>query len=72
MAILTEMMDVDCIRHYSDRGVKLRQIETGLIFPDAVDSYPCAFTYEETDEPWEDEQIEDGEAFNILMGSEDE
>lgn len=68
MAILTEMMDVDCIRHYSDLGMKLRQIETGLIFPDAVDIYPCQFTYEETDEPIGDEELDDAELLNILLG----
>lgn len=72
MAILPEMMDVDCVRHYSDLGVKLRQIETGRVFPDAVDVVPCPYTYEETDEPLGDEEIGDEEAFNILMGEADD
>ena len=38
-------------RRYSDQGVKLRQIETGNIYDDAVDVIPCKYTYEETDEP---------------------
>ena len=68
MAILTEMMAENVIRHYSDAGVKLRQIETGMIFPDAVDVVPCAFTYEETDIPLDDVEIDDAEALNIIMG----
>ena len=37
------------IRHYSDEGKKIRQIETGILYDDAVDVMPCRFTYEETD-----------------------
>lgn len=59
MAILSEMVSEDCIRHYSDLGVKLRQIETGLIYPDAVNVVPCEYTYEETDIPIEDDEILD-------------
>lgn len=36
-------------RRYSDKNVKLRQIETGNIYEDAVDVIPCRYTYEETD-----------------------
>lgn len=71
MAVLSEMVSEMCIRHYSDLGLKLRQIETGEIFPDAVDVVPCQFTYEETDDPLDDEEIEDGEAFKIIMGGAD-
>lgn len=50
--IVTEMID-GRIRHYSDRGVKIRQVETGIIYEDAVDIVPCPYTYEETDDPIE-------------------
>ena len=43
----------DRIRHYSDRNMKIRQVETGKLYEDAVDVIPCNFTYEETDEPIE-------------------
>lgn len=59
------------IRHYSDAGFKLRQIETGMLYDDAVDVLPCKYTYEETDEliPVEDASVEDkAEAYDILMG----
>lgn len=39
------------VRHYSDAGMMIRQIETGNLYEDAVDTVPCRFTYEETDEP---------------------
>ena len=39
------------IHHWSDLNLKIRQIETGIIYDDAVDVLPCRYTYEETDEP---------------------
>lgn len=39
------------VRHYSDRGMMMLQIETGIRYADAIDVVPCAYTYEETDEP---------------------
>lgn len=39
------------IRHWSDIGMMIRQIETGILYEDAVDVVPCSYTYEETDEP---------------------
>lgn len=59
------------IRHYSDAGFKLRQIETGVLYDDAVDVLPCKYTYEETAKliPVEDASVEDkAEAYDILMG----
>lgn len=50
--IIVELVDNDTReRRYSDQGVKLRQIETGNLYDDAVDVIPCKYTYEETDEP---------------------
>lgn len=68
--IVTEEMG-DLIRHYSDSGFKIRQIETGIVYDDAVDITPCPYTYEETDEPIDPEEatVEDkAEAYDILMG----
>lgn len=42
------------IHHWSDAGLKIRQIETGILYEDAVDNVPCRYTYEETDEPIEE------------------
>lgn len=44
----------DRIRHYSDEGHKIRQIETDIIYDDVVDVVPCKWTYEETDIPIEE------------------
>lgn len=55
--IIEEFID-DRVRHYSDEGFKIRQVETGIIYEDAVDVLPCKYTYEETDEPIETEELQ--------------
>ena len=67
--IQTEMIG-ERILHYSDRNMKIRQIETGKLYEDAIDVMPCQYTYEETDIPIpiEDEEIDDSEALNIILG----
>ena len=66
--IIEKQVDGNCVLHYSDAGYKLRQIETGIIFPDAVDLNPCAYTYEETDELCGDVELDDREALDIITG----
>lgn len=39
------------IHHWSDEGFRIRQVETDIIYDDAVDIVPCPYTYEETDIP---------------------
>lgn len=68
MAILEEQVSEMCVRHWSNLYVKIRQIETGVLYDDAVDVIPCRFTYEETDEPIGDDDIDDSEALNIILG----
>lgn len=46
---------VELYQRTSDKGVKLRQIETGNIYDDPIDIEPCPYTYEETGEPIESE-----------------
>lgn len=43
------------IHHWSDAGRKIRQVETGIVYDDAVDVMPCRYSYEETDEPIEED-----------------
>lgn len=59
------------IRHYSDKNVMIKQVETGDIFPDAIDVIPCEFSYEETDIPIADTEIDEFEVFSILFGGDD-
>jgi hypothetical protein len=52
--ILTEFLhDGTLIKHYSDKGVMLLQVETGVKYSDPVDLVPCRYTYVETEEPIE-------------------
>lgn len=65
--IRTEIVN-DRIRHYSDAGHMIRQVETGVLYEDAVDVMPCPYTYEETEELIPDTEIDAQEALDILMG----
>lgn len=51
------------VKHYSDEGVYIRQVETGAEYSEAVDVIPCKYTYKETDKPIEetDEILKEGE-----------
>ena len=51
----------------SDAGVKILQVETGIVYEDALDVPESGFTYTETDIAIEDE-ITDSEALSIIMG----
>ena len=65
------------IRHYSDLKVLLLQNETGAKYSDPIDIVPCPFTYSETDEPIDEEVIEDDDsqlkalAYDIVTGEEE-
>ena len=48
--IVTEQMENNRIRHYSDSGFRIIQNETGIVYDDAVDVLPCRYTYSETEE----------------------
>lgn len=41
------------VKHYSDKGLYIRQVETGVEYTEAVDVVPCRYTYEETETPIE-------------------
>lgn len=70
--------------HWSDAGMKIRQIETDILYADAWDVLPCRYTYEESDEPIytepevqelpepDPDQISDAEALNIITGGDDD
>ena len=50
---------VNLYRHYSDKGVMLRQIETGILYGDPIDIEGASFTYEETNELIMDNAVEE-------------
>jgi hypothetical protein len=57
----------DRIYTYSDVGMKILQVETGIVYEDALDVPESGYTYTETNIAIEDE-ITDSEALNIIMG----
>lgn len=72
--IRTEQIN-DRIRHFSDEGFYIKQVETGIVYEDAVDVIPCPYTYTETDEliPTEEPTLEEkAAAYDILIGGEDD
>lgn len=48
--IVKEILSENLIRQYSDKGVKLKQVETEIVYDEAIDLIPCEFTYEETNQ----------------------
>lgn len=54
--IVEEALNERLIKHYSDKGVKLKQVETGLVYDEAIDLIPCGYTYAETNEKIEMEE----------------
>lgn len=65
--IITKEIEVNgrtLIKHESDSGKMIRQVETGKEYASAVDVIPCRYTYEETDEPIEQEEeiVDENEA----------
>lgn len=45
---------VNLYRTYSDENYRIRQIETGQIYDEAIDVEDAPYTYEETDEKIEE------------------
>lgn len=68
--------DGTLIRHYSDLKVLLLQNETGAKYADPIDVVPCQYTYSETDESIEEEEVEEDDsqikalAYDIVTGEE--
>ena len=63
------------IKHYSDQGYILLQVETGIKYASPVDVVPCRYTYTETNEliqPQEtmSELEEKALAYDIVAGKE--
>ena len=66
--IKTEFLnDGTLIKHYSDAGFMLLQVETGAKYSDPVDIVPCRYTYIETDEFINgDEEITEAEFIDMI------
>lgn len=67
--IIVEYIETENREHrYSDLNMKIRQIETGNLYEDAVDIIPCPYTYEETDIPVEGNELSAQDALDIIFG----
>ena len=51
--------DGTLVKHYSDSGMLMLQVETGAKYGEAIDTVPCKYTYVETDEPSVPEESEE-------------
>ena len=47
--VIEERISNTLVRHKSDQGLYIRQVETGVEYTEAVDVIPCRYTYEETE-----------------------
>lgn len=68
MIIIEQLDEGKRERRYSDKGVKLLQVETNILYDDAVDVVPCRFTYEESEEPINDSAMDPQEALDMIFG----
>lgn len=64
--IKTEMIG-NRVRTYSDAGMMIRQVETGITYDSAVDVLG-KYTYTETDIPIQTQEITADEALSIITG----
>ena len=49
---------VNLYKTYSDENFKIRQIETDVLYDEAIDVEDSNYTYEETNIPIEEEEVE--------------
>ena len=56
MSIIVDQINENVERRYSDIDVKIKKIEDGTLWNDAIDTIPCRFTYVETAQPIDAEE----------------
>lgn len=64
--IVIETTESGLTHTYSDAGYKIQQLDTGVIYDDAIDA--IHHEYEETDIPIEESDIPNEEALRIITG----
>ena len=68
----TRLDGVKLFLNYSDKGVYIRQDQTGIEYTEAIDVETASYTYTETDKPIEgepqDETEQKAEAYDYLTG----
>ena len=60
------------VRTASTDGFKILQNETGAVYDEAIDLENSAYTYTETDEKIDTDDVDNEEALTILLGGRDD
>lgn len=68
--IIEKRINEGMVLHYSDIGYDLLQVETGDVYGEAYDIYPCPYTYEEILPEDDGIELSPEEVYDILMGIE--
>lgn len=70
--IITERIEsLRLIRRYSNKGMFIKRIQTGEVFPEAVDPIDSKFTYKETNVSIPTEHLTAQEALDVIFGGND-
>jgi hypothetical protein len=59
MILIEYLNEGTLIKHYSDEGFLLLQNETGAKYSEPIDIVPCPYTYTETNEKDEEEDVDE-------------
>lgn len=59
------------VRTYSDAGYRVKQDQTGIVYDEAIDNESSGYTYTETEERAEGEELEAQEALDLIFGGTD-
>lgn len=59
---------VRMVRTYSDTGYRVKQDQTNIVYDEAVDNENSGYTYTETEERAEGEELEAQEAIDLIFG----
>lgn len=70
--IITERIEsLRLIRRYSNKGMFIKRIQTGEVFPSAVDPIDSKYTYKETNVRIDSEHLTPQEALDVIFGGND-
>ena len=72
MIVTERLTSLGLIRHYSNRGMMIKQIQTGEVFPEAVDPIDSIYTYKETNTPINNEYLTAQQALDVIFGGIDD
>ena len=59
---------VRMVRTYSDTGYRVKQDQTNIVYDEAIDNENSGYTYTETEERAESEELEAQEALDLIFG----